>query len=524
MSLPPGSPYKSRLFNYLSSQSVRLKDGLQIGLRRLRNAATLGVQILLYPLYLLVQAGRLTGRQLEQNAKRLPVSLHNSPIVIDADQPLTAILATIEPYLVITEETETLKLHQILNPYHKPTISQFSTTIQKNEISADSPPLPDQAIELQGLATILENRHLALVGSANLVLDILSQEQQQRLEKRIRLEIANYYYQKRLQARIQGKVTDFVPALEPANQRALAPIRWFWQVLRWEQHSEVAVSINLFGEGTLVPLTPEVPFFTTAELLNYLETTPLSSLALWWSQMQVKLEQQSQTIDVTVVGDAESFQGWQLERLIQGAIAYFYGKFSRSTPLSGSEPPPHLLDRFKGQVESLLVPAASSSLEAPQNPFGLQVLMQAAIKYFFQQQPTPLEGRKNAEGDDDPWLMWEDLYPEVVPLSSESEEVDSFYSLPNPTSTYPPLASSRTKQSQPSTLTPRESPSAELDVNHQWNDRWIDTKAETIGYAKHPLETILKGIDRLILWLESWYLQIYHWIRSLWKKRNQRKK
>ena len=101
MSLPPGSPYKSRLFNYLSSQSVRLKDGLQIGLRRLRNAATLGVQILLYPLYLLVQAGRLTGRQLEQNAKRLPVSLHNSPIVIDADQPLTAILATIELNLFV---------------------------------------------------------------------------------------------------------------------------------------------------------------------------------------------------------------------------------------------------------------------------------------------------------------------------------------------------------------------------------------------------------------------------------------
>ncbi len=89
MSSPSTDPYKSRLFNLINRQSLHLRDRWDRTAQNLRVAAEWGVQILLYPVYLLVQTGRMAGHQLQQTVEQtqLPVSTAKSE---DRQQPSTA--------------------------------------------------------------------------------------------------------------------------------------------------------------------------------------------------------------------------------------------------------------------------------------------------------------------------------------------------------------------------------------------------------------------------------------------------
>ncbi|MDP8966050.1 MAG: hypothetical protein M3O33_19130, partial [Cyanobacteriota bacterium] len=69
MSSAPSGRYQSRLFNFLNRQSQRLGDRYDRTVRQLKVAAVWGVQILLYPVYLMVQGGLAAGRQLSQSAQ-----------------------------------------------------------------------------------------------------------------------------------------------------------------------------------------------------------------------------------------------------------------------------------------------------------------------------------------------------------------------------------------------------------------------------------------------------------------------
>jgi hypothetical protein len=69
--MPSGSSgrYQSRLFNFLNRQALRLTAQCDRAVRQLKVAAVWGVQIVLYPVYLLVQTGLSAGRQLSNSAQ-----------------------------------------------------------------------------------------------------------------------------------------------------------------------------------------------------------------------------------------------------------------------------------------------------------------------------------------------------------------------------------------------------------------------------------------------------------------------
>lgn len=46
---------------------------------------------------------------------------------------------------------------------------------------------------------------------------------------------------------------------------------------------------------------------------------------------------------------------------------------------------------------------------------------------------------------------------------------------------------------------------------------YIETKAKTIGYQKHPLELILEWLDRAMLWLEEIFAKVFHRLQRLWQ-------
>jgi hypothetical protein len=48
---------------------------------------------------------------------------------------------------------------------------------------------------------------------------------------------------------------------------------------------------------------------------------------------------------------------------------------------------------------------------------------------------------------------------------------------------------------------------------------WIEARAKTIGYEKHPLEQILLWLDNIMLLLEEIFFKIFQFLQNLWKRR-----
>ncbi|MFE1748621.1 hypothetical protein [Coleofasciculus sp. H7-2] len=313
MSSPPNGRYKSQLFNFLSRKSRRLKDESDRALRKLKVAAVWGAQILLYPVYLLAQTSQLAGRQLQQATKEKP-QLQTSgkkdrakrpdspPTPPPADTPIQQVLRAIagqeESELVLNSAANSVGVSTNKAGFFNQVadaITFVSTTyfgfkfFNHNSASGSSHssssnltlhPLnlpetvvvqtlqPKEAAEgtrsgqslaaalhnqivVRGVATQLATRSVVLVTAENQILDILTPQQQQKLQQRIRWELANYWRQWRLaQASAKGIVAQLRP---PVNQRhLLPPVRLFWGVMAWVQKGPVAIAANLFQESTLV--------------------------------------------------------------------------------------------------------------------------------------------------------------------------------------------------------------------------------------------------------------------------------
>ena len=74
MSSSATGPYQSKFFNFLNRQSLKWRDRLETSARHLKVTVEWGVQILLYPAYLFLQAGRMAGQELKQVATRAQLS------------------------------------------------------------------------------------------------------------------------------------------------------------------------------------------------------------------------------------------------------------------------------------------------------------------------------------------------------------------------------------------------------------------------------------------------------------------
>src|ERR671932_1891398 len=107
----PSGRYQSRFFNFLNRQSVRLSGRVDRAVRQIKVAATWGVQILLYPAYLLTQVSLSAGRQLSSQAEagwpKLKEITHkeqeHEETPYEADTPIQRVLS----------EVTTLPLRQV---------------------------------------------------------------------------------------------------------------------------------------------------------------------------------------------------------------------------------------------------------------------------------------------------------------------------------------------------------------------------------------------------------------------------
>ncbi|MCL1469653.1 hypothetical protein [Argonema antarcticum] len=233
--------YRSRLLNFLSRQSRRLIDKGDLAFRHIRVGTTWAAQILLYPVYLAFQAGRLAGKQLHQALQQNNSAFSNLP---PSDTPIQRVLETVKGEAFLNLSLGSTK--KLSSEWFDPSIP---VDLSADEVAVDGN--TEQNLAIQGIASRLETRTLVLVTADNEILDILTTQQQQEVFKQIRFEIPSYLHDQLVAQNAKTKVINQLSLLED-RPNLLAPLRLFRKLMTWVQTGPVATLVNLFEEETLL--------------------------------------------------------------------------------------------------------------------------------------------------------------------------------------------------------------------------------------------------------------------------------
>ncbi|WP_424100150.1 hypothetical protein [Moorena producens] len=466
MSSPANGPYRSRLFNFINRQSQRFADQIQRTIRHLKVAGVWGGQILLYPVYLLVQASLSAGRQISSSVKaglpQLTTFNHTQPQETppEADTAIQRVLQELnlgkftleldlenlkpsngqpvtlnngQPILIERQRGTYLNNGQpvvSLNNGQAVTPGQWATP---NQTPAQTP--TNEHMLIQGVACLLDNRGLVLVTVENQILDILTPQQQQKLASRISWELADLLRKWRLAHSLDGKKAS--PSLATLDHPPIfPPIRVFWRLMAWVQTSPVAIAINLFGESRIISAT---------RTLRARAVSKGQSATSNHRQLKPKPFQLSPS---SPIQDLLTFLDNKLLELESHQL------------VPGSEV---VVKLMQGLQKPFIKPNSSEKVTAGSDTNRLKVLslISAAIDYFFGRKPSnfTLSGSSeqseipSGSGEGLPGANSNDLYPEVHQLSEDNSA---------------PLSPSL----KPSTSTPSRSKSDESDPWLSYNDLW----------------------------------------------------
>jgi hypothetical protein len=525
------SLYKSRLFNFLNRQAIRGRDRLARTARYLQVAVLWSAQILVYPVYLLVQTGRTLGRKLEANREpeRATGSLppESAPFpAMTSDAPIVLVLAVGIQLFQSATETGSLTKREPPN----------SSAIAPPQGEASISPPETAAITIQGIASDLTTRKIVLVGPNHQIFDLLTPEQDAQLQRRIVWEIANLNRHRR--ALQESFLALRVPSDAASDERVLPPARWFWRTMGWVQQGTVARAIDLFGESIWVQSSPK------EEALQLNLPLHLPAILSWPSFSTLVAP-----LDRAIARAETQFAAIPLEDM--KATFPFLRQLERAPSMLPLQnfPPFVFLDT---QLQNL-----------PDSDRGtLQALIRAAIDYFFGDReqdrvapvpdlaelPASFQTVADAEKGD-LWLSWEDLYSQDstdVFWDSSPRDRTAVNALPsaafNPplnnaprfrprSSTQPPLSKRprprfRSAPAQPlmgpelgafeakspSSAAAIATTSSASSLTENPIADWLDIDATPAGYVKHPLEQILEWLDRIMLGFEEVLLTLWRWI------------
>jgi hypothetical protein len=539
MSSGSSGRYQSRLFNFVHQQSRRVTQQWEHSFRHLQVATKWGVGVLLYPVYLLFQSSESSGKTLHTKEPQTRLKLQpndtdfqpetlpnvDSPIqqvleavyYLSSDEAASTRAKTVEPFKPLAL-LGIFRLKLVDNNSH---LTQ-SSNITENQAGSVNHLQLENALKqhlpiVRGIATNLMNRNLVLVTADNEILDILTPQQQIKLEDRIINEVAKYWQSWRLI--IAKKETDLLPQIDHllAKLTDVNPARITVLAERIPNTDRLLQFLDIafakLESNALVPVQER-----SQEIVQVAQT-----------QLNIFLygkEQLAARGEIAPKADALESHTLNLQALIEAALNYFFGVSSRKTlePTTSEEQSPGKL--FSSRLRKAL--SKSHQLE-------------------------------NQDLTDDPWLTWGDLFADsetVVdkPVTvSQSKNIALAASLSvghfpqkNLSVKQPKVKSDlmRRKQatsnlaSSPKTsgkvastkqtqgrISPTKSESRKGEILQQQFHQnsqveaqpdWIETKATSIGYEKHPLEQLLEWLDDVMLWLEEIFVNIFQSLRQLW--------
>ena len=546
MSSGSSGRYQSRLFNFVHQQSRRVTQQWEHTFRHLQVATKWGVEALLYPVYLLFQSSESSGKTLQTKEPQTRLKLQPNDTdfqseIPNADSPIQQVLEAVnyvlsdEAVSTPTKTSETFNPLALLGIFRLKFVDKNSTNnvsyIESSSITENKAEIInlqlDNALKqhlpaVRGIATNLMNRSLVLVTTENEILDILTPHQQAKLEDRIINEVANYWQSWRLI--IAKKETELLPQID----RLLAKLT--------------------DGNTTKIPALAEgisKDLLNTERLLAFLDI----AVAKLESNALVPVQERSQEIvqvaqtqlniflygkeqlaargEIATTTDGLETHTLNIQALIEAALNYFFGVGNRKT-----------LD------------STTSDEQLPGKLFSSR-FRKALSK-------SPL--LENQDLDVDPWLTWNDLFGDSETVTDKSVTLSQMknpalaaslsvghFPQKNLTVKQPKigsglvqrkqansnLASSQKKSGKVSSakqtqarISPTKSESRKGEILQQQFHQsseveaqpdWIETKATSTGYEKHPLEQLLEWVDYAMLWLEERFVKIFQLLRQMWQ-------
>ncbi len=535
--------YQSRLFNFVDQHSRRFSDRLQQTFRQLKVATSWSLEALLYPVYLLFQkaidsAGRQLSPQQPQNQRSLQA--HNTDSQLQstpaADIPIQQVLKALEKLQLPLPNPKQTPTPQLPN---NPLVSYSPLSLKESPSS----PLP---YKIRGIASELTSRNLVLVSEENEILNILTLQQQEKLQDRILTEISHYWRHWRLTALTAEKeetklLTEIdhlltkltsggnknMPAL-PENTKLEERIEPISSLNAYPSLALLDAAVANLESNALVPMSRVTSLIQqrAAELMHVVPTQ--LNLFVYGKEQITTSEPKSVTHP-----DWEN-QLLKIQALIWAGINFFFGS------------------NANGHVNR-----DDSGKKVKQATSARNILEKRAV--FALSNSQELQSQELA----DPWLSENDLFCDSVPVSEREnyqQLVTSFQAI------NPALVDSRSRKSslknliknfpkffqqskQDAALTLKTTPTQELtptigvaqslitqseiesntgkmsQQQRYWDSQieakpdWVETKAKIIGYEKHPLEQILEWLDQVMLKLEERFVKFFRYLVRLWQRR-----
>ncbi|MBW4464943.1 MAG: hypothetical protein KME07_05820 [Pegethrix bostrychoides GSE-TBD4-15B] len=511
--------YHSKLFNFLSRQSLQLRHQSAKTWRQAKVAAVWGVQILLYPVYVTFQSARLLNRQLQQAVRQAVPRLRSAARVLSA----TPLLPADAPIQNLLQDLSQLAVHLPGEAPPELALALRDSAKQPHRTHAAELLVATAqltaSLQVRGLASMLGTGSLVLVTAGNQILDILTPVQQTHLTQRMAWELAGYWRQQRRFGQVARthaqshaqfhaqSLSTYLPPPKP-QQNALPPIRAWRGLMAWMQRSAVAGAANLFQESRL-----SLPQAASSASLRSAQPTWEAAEAQFYGW----LRETGRSANHLVLA------GWQASKtaLTQRSWPAGVQQFQRQLQLLPAARLPELqpqasapadwllaLDRWVSQVPGLrAAPAATESLNAAELS---SVRSNTALYVSWLKRSLHSLLPDLAEA-----AAWEVTDTAAMELSLKGQtqaksdgfqagaisEWDADYGMARPLQRRQPagvpLTSLDTANSEEAAMVPQS---------------WIETEVQLVEYVKHPLEQVLEWLDHGMLWVERRLDQIWQWL------------
>ncbi|RAM52757.1 MAG: hypothetical protein C6Y22_04495 [Hapalosiphonaceae cyanobacterium JJU2] len=502
MSSASSERYQSRLFNFVHKQSRRWSEGVGRTFRHLQVAANWSLEALSYSVFTLLQKARESaGKQLHATKQQTQ------------NPQLQANYTDFQPE---TPPAPDVPIQQVLE------VVESLQIISRVKISP----------KIQGIASQLCDRQLVLVTLENEILNILTPQEQQKLEERIITEIANYWRQWRL-TQAQEETTNPIAEIN----RLLTKLTG-----SHDKNTTPALPSGNTGELSLLNTTRSLALLdaTVAKLeSNALDSISHSSrelIQILQTQLQIFIygkEQIATSQQTTATLDNFPNPASKIQHLIWGAINFFFGERQsqklEQVKSNNQISPDLLINHHKKQLHQshkLLKTAKMQSNElvdlwlSESDVFGdVQVIGKSRVhsnqtNHLVSNSAISNSVLPSSQTANNP-LQSLNHRLQSFTLQPKGRLVQKHTQVTNLTSTQTQRTSQKISIAA-QTIFAISQPQRQQTTELEAKPDWIETKAKIIGYDKHPLEQILAWLDSMMLWLEKTMVRLFKLLQRLW--------
>jgi hypothetical protein len=455
-------PHKSRVFTFIGNRTNQLKNTCAKGLRQLKVVVVWSSQILLYPLQLLAQT-KIFQPQIP-SPPPLPVLPQPVPD-INIEQALDLVEVAGHPIQIIDKAEIAVDDWSYIDDSLWNT-SYGNTAVKSQEI-AYSPRAASQLTApkptIQGLSSLLSDRRIVLVTTANELLDILTPEQQQEIRRRIGIDLATTWYQWQ---------TNITQQFATDNDRSLPR--------ELNGNRQLLLDRQTIAERDR-ELRPE----------NFFD-----KLRHWFRKLQNPPQSVDLPLQPEIISEIEQRAPQQL-----APATYIF------------TPQPPKFDRYLDlpQLPPISQPDLPSHLE-PESRFNPTDIIAKFQPNWLKQWWSYYRDYLYIPAEDESAIVHQPAEFELIPIETTPSKIKA--KQPDRVDRISPDLSPQQPQLEQTHSIAR---TTKFNRQLEYHQDWIEAESEPIGYSQSAFARLLAYLDRLMLRLENWLIGIFTAITDRFK-------